>query len=149
MRKEASPANGEPAWFWGSKGIRSGAAVAVTARSRSTAGNARSLGAQPKRLLGATLRALFHADKSPLKKALRCSRKNVIGRRARGAEAGRSRQTASLQRVQLQYPPPFIHLPYFSDEPPGGALNEKVELLAWLHAWLCGFSCACRARCLL
>ena len=44
--------------------------MAVTARSRSTAGNARTLGAQPKRLLGATLRALFHADKSPLPQTL-------------------------------------------------------------------------------
>ena len=61
-----------------------------------------------------------------------------------GQRGGRSRQTASLERVQPPYPP-FHFLASFSNDSrmaSTGALNEKVEVFAWL--W--GLLCACRAK---
>ena len=71
-------------------------------------------------------------------------KKGGLSTRGGGLRAGRSRQTTSLERVQPPYPP-FHLLPTFSNDPrmaSTGALNEKVEVFAWL--W--GLLCACRAK---
>ena len=67
-----------------------------------------------------------------------------LSTRGGGLRADRSRQTASLKRVQPQYPP-LCHWPCLSNDPRMASsvlATEKVELFAWL--W--GLLCACRAK---